>query len=109
MNALAGIASATIMMMASTASTNAQQAKIVSPAGLDVIVWKRTSVQKVLALLHAKNFDVDEFLPLVACEVRSGTAAVVVSRRTVFYDVKILEGPQSGCRGAVAQKMVVTP
>jgi len=76
--------------------------------GLDVIVWKRTSVQKVLALLHAKNFDVDEFLPLVACEVRSGTAAVVLSRRRVFYEVKILEGAQSGGRG-VAQKMVVTP
>ena len=109
MKALVWIATATIMMSASTASTNPQEGKIVSPAGLDVIVWKRTSVKKVLALLQAKNFDVHQFMPLVACEVQSGTPAIVVSRSRVFYNVKIVKGLQSGCRGSVAKKMFVAP
>jgi hypothetical protein len=96
-----------IVILASTPSTNAQQGKIVSAAGLDVIIWKTTSTQKVLALLGAKTLDVRRFLPLVACEVSSGTAAIVLSRSNIFYNVKILSGPRSGCRGSVAKKMFV--
>jgi hypothetical protein len=101
------IASAAIIMMASTVSTSAQQGKIVSPAGMDVIIWKRASVQKVLALLHAKDLDVHQFMRLMACEVRSGTAAVVVSQSNIFYNVTVVAGPQTGCRGSVAKKMFV--
>jgi hypothetical protein len=107
MKAFVWIACATVIMMASTDATNAQQGKIVSSAGLDVIVWKTRSVRKVLALLRAKPLNLSKFPPLVACEVRSGTAAVVVSRGNIFYNVKVVAGPQSGCRGSVAKKMFV--
>jgi hypothetical protein len=106
MKVLAWIASATIMA-ATTVPTIAQEGKIVSPGGLDVIVWRTTSVAKVLALLRAKNLDARQFIPLMACEVRSGTAAVMLSRSRGFYNVKIVQGPQSGCRGAVTKKMFV--
>jgi hypothetical protein len=94
-------------ILALTPSANAEQGKIASPAGLDVIVWKRASAQKVLALLGAKTLDVSQFLPLVACEVRSGTAAAILSRSSIFYNVQILSGPQKRCRGSVAKKMFV--
>lgn len=82
----------------------AQGGVLRSPSGDLVIVWKsKKDHDKARSLFEA---GVHESNPLliyrhIACQVASGTPAVITDRGFITHDIMVTSGPRAGCEGNI--------
>jgi hypothetical protein len=75
------------------------------------IVWRNAKAQdEGVALIRAgvNRTDPARLLPFIACIVGPGTKAVTTTARIFSHDVRVVEGPHSGCLGNVPSEAFKT-